>query len=229
MSRQRTSDTAVQATIDAYSLGDALPAGPEQIAPGTNLLLTGPGMVGKRDLALDLVAADSQDRYNAVLVPTDRSATQLLEAYDARTKEGNVYAVDCSGQGAEATDRVVETVSSPSDLTGIGMGIVKATRAIGEGATSGVCVATITVSTLLQYTGQERVFHFLHTLTRRLSQAGYLGVFTLNPNTHDQRTVSSIQALFDSRVEIRETDGTRELRVRGLTNASGEWAAWPRN
>lgn len=228
MSSQHTAGSAVRATIDEYTVDGAFPAGPDRVSTGTNLLLTGPAMVGMQDLALALASGGDQDGHHAVLVPTDRSATQLLEDYDALNGSGSAYAIDCLGQGGEADDRVVEAVSSPSDLTGIGMGIVKASRTIGERATAGVCVATITVSTLLQYTGRERVFHFLHALTGRFSQAGYLGVFTLNPNSHDQQTVSSIQALFDSRVEVRESDATRELRVRGLEEASGEWEPWPR-
>lgn len=214
--------------VDAYPVGDAIPTGPSEIPPGTNLLLVGQPMLGKRDLALDLVASGSRDGEHAVLVTTDRSATKLLRAYGTRPGRGDAYAVDCSGQSGGATDRIVETVSSPSDLTGVGMGILKATRAIGEGATHGLRVATITVSTLLQYTGRERVFHFLHTLTGRFSQAGYLGVFTLDPSAHGQRAVSSIQAQFDSTVEVREGDGGRQIRVRGLPDADSGWTAWPR-
>lgn len=230
MSSQPTAGSTVRATIDEYPVGDAFPAGPDRVSPGSNLLLTGPAMVGIEDLALALATGGDHDGHHAVLVPTDRSATRLLADYDARaeSESGSAYAIDCLGRGDEADDRVVEAVSSPSDLTGIGMGLVKASRTIGERATDGVCVATITVSTLLQYTNRERVFHFLHALTGRFSQAGYLGIFTLTPSSHEQRTVSSIQALFDSRVEVRESDATRELRVRGLADASGEWEPWPR-
>lgn len=226
---QPTSGRAVRATVDAYSLVDALPAGPEQVAPGTSLLVSGPPMVGKRDLVVDLMAAGGEDGNHAVFVTTDEAAGRLLDAYEALSGGHPAYAVDCAGVGDVADDRIVDTVGSPSDLTGVGMGIVKAARVIGNGASAGVRLATISVSTLLQYTGSERVFHFLHALTGRFSQAGYMGVFTLDPTGHDQRAVSTVGALFDSRVDLRETDGGRELRVRGLPDASGEWREWPRD
>lgn len=43
--------------------------------------------------------------------------------YDARAASGSACAFDCLGLGGEADDRVVEAVSTPSDLTGVGMGM----------------------------------------------------------------------------------------------------------
>lgn len=222
MSSSDATGRAVEASVDAYDV-TALP-GVERVASGTNLLVTGPAMSGKRDLGLDLLIPDRQDEH-AVVVSTDRGADRLLEGYEERAPEPcRACGVDCSGRAGES--EWVRTVSSPADLTGIGIGVVKCTRSLEAHSPAGIRIGTFSVSTILQYVETDRVFNFLHVLTGRFARAGYLAVFTLDPVAHDDRTVNSLRSLFDAEAEIRETDDGREVRVRGLRDAPSGWVEW---
>lgn len=217
------SGSAVRAAVDSYDVADVLP-GVEAIPAGTNLLIRAPAMSGRRELALDLLAAGGPEDH-AVAVTTDRPGPDIVRAYEERAPPGSrICAVDCTGRGTDQEN--VEAVSSPADLTGIGIGVVKCTRALGAADVAGVRLATMSVSTILQYAEPDRVFNFLHVLTGRFSEADYFSVYTLDPGAHDAQTVNAIRSPFDAELEIRETEVGRELRVRGLDGAPAGWIEW---
>jgi hypothetical protein len=49
------------------------------------------------------------------------------------------------------------------------------------------------------------VFNVLHVLTGRLTAAGYLGIFTLDPASHDDVIVNQIKGQFDGIVTLEDT------------------------
>ncbi|MFB6092345.1 MAG: hypothetical protein ABEK02_04965 [Haloquadratum sp.] len=111
-------------------------------------------------------------------------------------------------------DLDVETVATPSNLTGVG---VKSTPYLNEWSDPTVAVESLT--TLLQYTGPQTVYRFLHALTTRLQSAGARGQFYLDPNTVDAQTVELLKTLFDGVIEYEgsaggEADGGSEWRGR---------------
>lgn len=222
MSSSDAPGRAVEATVEGYDVG-ALP-GVERVPPGTNLLVAGPAMSGKRDLGLDLLTPGTEDSH-AVVISTDRPADDLLARYESEAPSSSqALGVDCSGRAEERSG--VRIVSSPADLTGIGIGVVESTSALEEYGPDGIRVGAFSLSTILQYADADRVFNFLHVLTGRCAKAGYLSVFTLDPAASDDRTVNAIRSVFDGEVALRETDSGRELRVRGLRDAPGGWVAW---
>ena len=107
-------------------------------------------------------------------------------------------------------DYHVESVADPGDLTGLGMALQDCLRAWqDDGYDVGLCFDSLSI--LLQYAEVERVYRFLHVLTRRLSTAGASAHFHLDPAAHDERTVARLSALFDSVVEVT-SDGDRTVR-----------------
>ncbi|WP_049986698.1 DUF7504 family protein [Halobellus rufus] len=93
-------------------------------------------------------------------------------------------------------DLDVETVASPSNLTGVG---VKSTPYLSEWDDATVTVESLTV--LLQYADTQSVYRFLHVLTTRLRAADATGYFYLDPSVVDDRTVELLKTLFDAVVE----------------------------
>ena len=136
--------------------------------------------------------------------------------------------VDCTGATAKGTfddTDDVKYVASPGDLTGIGMGIVKCTRDMGE-SVDGLRLGVLSLSTLLRYSDPDRVFNFLHTVTGRVSAADYLGIATLDPGAHDPQDVNTLSSQFDVVVELREADDDgREARVVGHHESPRTWKA----
>lgn len=214
---------------DGYATGDALPF-PEldRVPAGTSLLVSGPAMTGKADLALRLMAEGARDDEPVVIVSPKESAAEVMRSYRPFVDDpGEVYLVDCSGtnyrQSFDDTEREFY-LSSPDDLTGVGIALVKATRAMGDRAENGVRICLLSLSTMLQYTTTKRVFNFLHVMNNRTAAAGHFGVATLDPTLHDDRTANTVRTLFDGAVDLRDADdGGLECRIRGLTGVPREW------
>ena len=212
---------------DAYDLDDVLPVeGVASVNPGTNLLVSGGRMLGKERLALELLAAGADGQ--AIAVTPDTAGSRLRDDYAsvAGGFEG-LRVVDCtgaSGKGSFDDTDDAKYVASPGDLTGIGMGIVKCTRDMGESVDDGLRLAVLSLSTLMQYSDPDRMFNFLHTVTGRVSAADYLGIATLDPNAHDAQDVNTLSSQFDVVVELREADDVgREARVVGHHESPRTW------
>ena len=211
---------------DAYDLGEVVPVeGFASVDPGTNVLISGGQMLGKERLALELLAAGSEEE--AIAVTPDTAGGRLRDSFESVAgRLDRLRVVDCTGASSKGsfddTDDM-KYVASPGDLTGIGMGIVKCTRDMGE-SIDGLRLAVLSLSTLLRYSGPDRVFNFLHTVTGRVSAADYLGIATLDPSAHDPQDVNTLSSQFDVVVELREADDVgREARVVGHHESPRSW------
>ena len=107
-----------------YDLGPDLD---EEVPPGTNILVSGPPLSGKRSLCLDILASGVEKGEGAIIVTTKDGADRVLKDFKTRTPyEGKpVAVVDCvtRQQGvsdARESDRI-KYASSPVDMTGIGI------------------------------------------------------------------------------------------------------------
>lgn len=223
-----SSKQAQSANADGYRLGDVLPHDTlAEVPAGTSVLVAGPAMTGKAALVLDVLSTGTAAGQHAIVVSPDRRAGRLLDSFDG--DDDRLWLVDCSGssgRGSFEDSEHVSYVSSPGDLTGVGIGIAKMTRSIGPQISNGLQIGVLSVSTLLQYSGQDRVFNFLHVLTGRIAAGDYLGIFAMDPGAHDESTTNVITSQFDVVVDIRETDDGRECRLRGLGDAAREWQAF---
>ncbi|QLD90153.1 hypothetical protein HWV07_14365 [Natronomonas salina] len=218
-----------QTEANTYDLGDALPVeGLSSLDAGTNVLVSGPPMLGKQQLVLELLAAGTDDEHALAITP-DTNGDRLRRQFENATGRDadRLRIVDCTGatgKGSMDDSETIKYVGSPSDLTGIGMGIVKCTRDIGAGVDDGLRLSVLSLSTLLRYANADRMFNFLHTVTGRVSAAGYLGLATFDPTTHDASAANTLTALFDVVVELREADdGSREVRAVGHPGTPRTW------
>lgn len=215
-----------QRQTDRYEFGDDLPIG--GVEPGTNLLVSGPTMAGTRDLALRLVTAGNDRDEGMMLVTTNKSGEKVLsecEEFCGSLERSRFGIVDCVSkqQGRERFSEQIETVSSPGDLTGIGIEFSGLYQTIYRAGSERVRAGLYSLSTLLMYSEFQTVSRFVHTVSGRIAATDGLGVFLIDPSTQDERVVSTMTQLCDGRIDVRERDESRELRVRGLSDHSREW------
>lgn len=208
---------------------DDLPLSP--VEPATNLLVAGDAMSGARELFLRMVAPTAGGDEAAVLVTTGSNAEKLygeLERAAGAVDRRQVGVVDAVSQqqGVEGETDRVRMVSSPRDLTGIGMELTDLYESFHGGGAEHVRTGLDSVSTLLMYADLETVFRFLHVFSGRVATADGLGVYVIDPSSHDQQTTQTLSQLFDGRVEVREEGAERQLRVRGLADQPREWTAF---
>lgn len=116
------------------------------------------------------------------------------------------------GREPEELGPTVVSVSSPADLTGIGIKLGNFFEDwAGDSNDLRLCFHTLT--TLLQYADLRSVYQFVHVLTGRVRTVGGLAHFHLDPAAHDERTVNTLLGLFDGVVEP-DAHGSWEVKRR---------------
>ncbi|MEF8856520.1 MAG: hypothetical protein V5A16_03770, partial [Haloplanus sp.] len=144
------------ARADRYSLADSLPADVDGLDPGLNVLVSGPPMSGKRQLVFDLLAPEAVPADPLVVMTTDDPASRIRTEFDdrgVRSDPASFRIVDATGAPGD-TDPAIHRVSSPADLTGMGVAF---TQAVDEmGTPDRLRLGFVSISTLLQYVDAER-------------------------------------------------------------------------
>lgn len=185
--------------------------------PPANVLVLAPTMDDAADgVCADLLLGPDPSAVNVLLVTMIQSPDQRLDALRRRSGDvlGNVAAVGVgdriqgqAGHGAEeepvsvpGTDVQTTFVSEPGDLTGIGIKVAQALSAWEDSPNrTHVCLHSVTA--LLQFSDVQRVFRFLHVLTKRIESANGVAHFHMDPAAHDDRTLATIRSLFDALIE----------------------------
>ncbi|WP_290812353.1 RAD55 family ATPase [Halovivax sp.] len=206
-----------------YDLADVHPA--DDIDSGTNVLVAGPPLTGKRDLALDILVSGANRDDGSIVVTTKDSADKVLSEFDAAVdvSDPDVGVVDCvtkqRGIGTIDDDPRIKYASSPVDMTGIGIKLSEFLQEFYEarGLTDNR-ILLHSISTLLMYSNLQTVFRFLHVFTGRIQSADALGLCVIDSTAHDDQTMNTLKQLFDVVIEIEEGDGEeRAIRTAGLS------------
>jgi hypothetical protein len=197
------------------------------VEAGTNLLLTGPTLEGARELLLRLLLGED----GVLIVTADTSARKVLSAFEAvggRIDRKRVRVVSCTQERDDDLGEFVASVGSPGDLTGIGIEYSGQYEQVYARGYDSVRTGIYTLTPLLVYSEDVRpVFRFVNTVTSRIRTADGLGICAIDPSAHDDQVVNSIAQPFDARVDVREVDGTVQLRVQGMPDQPGEWTDVP--
>lgn len=105
----------------------------------------------------------------------------------------------------EAADSVtLESVASPSDITGLGIKVSDFLVDRRDASPTMVCLHSLT--TLLQYADLETVFQFTHTLSSHLTRSNALAHCHLDPTAVDDRAVNTLRPLFDVVIDVDDGD-----------------------
>ncbi|SIR71569.1 RAD55 family ATPase [Natronorubrum thiooxidans] len=203
-----------------YDLADVLPDA--EIDPGTNLLIAGPPLTGKRQLAFDILASGANRGDGSIVVTTKDSASKVLESFTDSVGPGvdpDIGVVDCvtkqRGIGSVEDDPRVKYASSPVDMTGIGIKLSEFLQDFYEerGVTENRVLLS-SVSTLLMYSDLQTVFRFLHVFTGRIQSADAMGIYVIDSTSHDAQTMNTLKQLFDASIELGERSDGNEPRIR---------------
>ncbi|MFC7132508.1 MULTISPECIES: DUF7504 family protein [Salinibaculum] len=197
----------------------------EPVDAGTNLLVTGPPLGGTRRLVMQLLHCGPSE--GLLLVTTETGGGDVIDAYErdaTRYVDSRMAVVDCTEPGQDDEARNVHAVAAPSDLTGIGIAYSSLYERLYGLGIERVRTGLVSLAPLLMYAEEvQPLYRFLHTVTGRIRTADGLGVSALDPESQDERTFRTLTQPFDGRVELRERDGTHELRCRGLPDQPDGW------
>jgi KaiC/GvpD/RAD55 family RecA-like ATPase len=206
-------------TPSMYDLGQDLENA--TVDPGTNILISGPPLTGKRRLAMEILAAGADDGEGSVIVTTRDSSDRVIADYRSLVEnpdETTLGVVDCvtqhQGRSVQDSD-TVKYASSPVDMTGIGIKFSEFLEGFysDRGITQNR-VMLDSLSTLLMYSDLQTVFRFMHVFTSRIENADALGVHVIESTAHDAEAMNTLKQLFDGVVEV-DADRERSIQLPG--------------
>jgi KaiC/GvpD/RAD55 family RecA-like ATPase len=197
-----------------YELGP--PFSGTSVPSGTNILLSGPPLSGKRCLAMETLAVGARRGEGTVIVSTRDSATRVREAFaplvDGETDLAVVDAVtEHIDQSSDA--EMTKYAASPRDMSDIGVKFSEYIQSFyTEQQREHNRVMLDSLTTLLLYSNLQTVFRFLHVFTSRVENVDGLGLYTIESTAHDPETLSTLDQLFDATIAV-EADGTATLTL----------------
>jgi len=201
---------------------------------GTNILILAPPMSYADQLAYALIKP-LQGEYSIVLSTNERAA-EVVDYFKVAGADkrfvGVIDAITKSSTPSIADTTRLMFVSSPTDLTGIGIKFSNMIETIFEGDFSEgepglfpppvrFCVNSI--STLLMYRRLEVLYQFLHVLTAKLKKIEGVGIYLLNSESFDEKTLSLIKQLMSCVIEVKMENNTTYFRIMGIRGVTGEW------
>lgn len=200
------------------------------LAPGTQVLGVSPPMLGLRRLMDRYVEQGLDDGEGCVIVTTTQDAASVVASIEDRVDDeafDRLGVIDATSQEPAPSTLPcrVESISSPADLTGIGIALSKLLESFVDADLEGYRVLVDSVSVLLVYSGFERVYQFLHTVTNQLDTIDGSSVWLLSGDT-DQAQIDRFVGLFDGVLEARESPEGPEYRFRRSGGAEG-WHPLP--
>ena len=203
------------------------------VEPGSTLLVVGPPMTGKRDLVLELLA-EGFDEQGVAVVSTDESAADIrasLAGYAGRPGEDlPLGVVDCVGDshGTEGLGPLDSRVSSPADLTGIGMELTNTLERLYADHSRQLRLGLLSLTTMSMYAEPEQVVRFLHAVTGRVDDANAFGLVVAHSDPMAEEHLQRLRSFVDGAIEVREGESGTELRVRGIPGGGSEWTPFTR-
>jgi len=207
-----------------YELGEYF--GEATMDPGSNLLIAGPPLTGKRRLALRALETGAENGEGSIVVTTRDSAERVTEdvrALFANPDDAHMGIVDCvtkhQGQSVEDSE-TVKYASSPVDMTGIGIKFAEFVEEFyrDQGIRQNRVVLD-SLSTLLLYSNLQTVFQFMHVFTSRIDNADALGIHVIESTAHDEETMNTLQQLFDGIIHTDENRGV-SLQLPGVDSST---------
>lgn len=193
-----------------------------------SLLASGPPGVGKFEWFVSLTRSYLEAGDRVAFVTLDLHPREVRSraggmGLDLAPYEGSSFLfVDCFSSSAserieEAQGRKMYTVSSYSNLEGLGMAIAKAAQDLKPP----VRILFYTISTLFLHNSSQAISKFFQIVTNRIkTNVGFIA-YAMHEGVHDPLTSNLLRSLVDGVVELRFNDAMeREIRPHHLRGIS---------
>lgn len=204
------------------------------IEAATNILILAPPLSNADQLAYALTKPLPGEY--AIILSTNERASEVIDFFKGAGADkrftGVIDAITKSSTPSIVDTQRLMFVSSPTDLTGIGIKFSNMIETIFEGDFADgepglfpppirFCVNS--VSTLLMYRRLEVLYQFLHVLTAKLRKTEGIGIYIMNSESFDDKTLSLIKQLMNCVIEVRTEGDGSFFRIQGIRGVSAEW------
>ncbi|MCU0631630.1 MAG: hypothetical protein MUC66_01480 [Methanolinea sp.] len=204
------------------------------IPPGSNILILAPSMSSGEQLGYALTRPLPGEY--ALILSTVMRSVDLMDYFSSEQFNRDLIGVIDSVTKLSTPDvndnTQIKFVSSPSDLTGIGIKFSALIESMFNGEFPSADQALFpppirfyidSLTTLLMYRKLEVLYQFLHVLTSKLKKMEAIGIYILNNESFDERTLSLMKQLMNVVIEVKTEQHGDFLRIRGVTGVSQEW------
>jgi len=177
----------------------------QQLNGATNVLLEEPPMGQGRETCTSLLLGGAPDPNVLFVTYTRQTGDCLAQLDDASYTNVGVVTVGDTVDSVDRSDVVTESVSTASDLTGLGI-------QMGQFLTEWdrqVFICFDSLTSMLQYVDFETAYEFLHAITGQIHAADARAHFHIDPSAHDEKQVAGIKSLFDASVSISDETSVR--------------------
>ncbi|WP_276259243.1 DUF7504 family protein [Haloglomus litoreum] len=201
----------------------------DALAAGESVLGTGPPLVGEQAVGNRFLARGLDAGEGAILVATTGSPDQVRERVALHTERADApFAVVTTNDASFETsgDDLSWQVSSPADLTGIGIAITEAIETVTGRGTDGFRLVVDSLAPLTVYSEFERVYRFLHVALGRVATAQGVSFCYLPSDTVGNRA-GTLRGLLTGVLEFREGERGPEYRMEGFPTAPEDWRPVP--
>jgi len=204
------------------------------INPGTNILVLAPSF-GDGEQVASFLAMPRKKEY-MIILGTEMQSEDLLDYFSGNGFDTNyigvIDAITRTSFTAIEDTRKVKYVGSPSDLTGMDIKFSQLVEEIMKGDFTDdpdqlfptpirYCILSLT--SMLMFRKIDVIYQFLHVVSSKLRKMGSIGVFLINNESFDQKTMAIIKQLMNIVVEIENNDDGKKIRLQGSMGLSMNW------
>jgi hypothetical protein len=205
------------------------------VNPGTIILVRAPSF-SDAELVASFLAMPRKKEYMIVLA-TETQSEDLIDFFAGNGFDTNyigiIDAITRTSFTAIEDTQKIKYVGSPSDLTGMDIKFSQLTEEIMKGDFTNdpdqlfptpirYCILSLT--SMLMFRKIDIIYQFLHVVTSKLRKIGSIGVFLLNNESFDQKTVAIVKQLMNIVVEIQNNDEGKKIRIQGSMGLSMNWS-----
>jgi KaiC/GvpD/RAD55 family RecA-like ATPase len=192
---------------------------------GTNIMLIGPPMCGKEALLNSIMAGGLKSGEGVILVETRLPGREAL--LKLKPPVGSrVGIVDCVTRslGVNVPDTAsVKHISSPVDLTGVGVRVSQFADEFGRAESDNYMLCIDSLSTMLMYSNLQTVYRFMHVMSGRIVMQHNLGVYLVDEDMHDAQTIATLKQLFNAVLHVKINGDHTYVRATGFTPRPTQW------
>lgn len=197
------------------------------LSGGTNVMLIGPPMSGKDAILNTIMSSGLESGEGVVFLTTKAPAELMLENTFITHSSQNIGIIDCISKSlgiSNSDTEQIKRVSSPVDLTGIGVRISQfIDEFMNRKKLNNMRLCINSLSTILMYSNLPTVFRFMHVYSGKVAATKALGIYVVEDGMHDEQTIATLKQLINAVIEVKAEEDRYYLRLVGATPRPTPW------
>ncbi|MDD3573823.1 RAD55 family ATPase [Methanospirillum sp.] len=207
------------------------------VNPGTNILVLSPSFCGG-EMVASYLAMPRKKEY-MIVIATETQSEDLIDFFSDKGFDtdyiGIIDAITRTSFSTIEDAHKIKYVGSPSDLTGMDIKFSQLTEEIMKGDFTDdpdqlfptpIRYCIISLTSMLMFRKIDIIYQFLHVVTSKLRKLGSIGVFLLNNESFDQKSLAIVKQLMNIVVELRSSEEGNQIRLQGTMGLSVNWTTF---